>query len=167
VGALMLRSFQILAVTLAVSAAAFCADTKDAKTPSNPVDVKLSLDKTEPPIPVNFAFSVQLPRYCISPGLETQTPFTRLDTTPPPETCPAGRENVGPNIDVLLAAFAKDTAFVAQKGDATHLLFFCATKTCDAANIGLETDRVNKAIPGLVNPSPRYYEDQPVPSAVA
>jgi len=141
--------------------AATAADPPAGQTTAAMVPVKVSLDKTEPPIPVKIAAHIDF-GFCIPKGL-------RATGEPAKQTgkCTDAKKplKVGANVDDIVAAFAKDTEFTLQKVDKYHLLLFCTTKekVCDGEQIA----RMKAAIESFAKPSPQYYDDVPVDASIA
>jgi len=148
-----------LALVLALR---LCAtDDKEKKKDDSSVNVKLSLGKPDSANPVRFAFKITLPTYCIAEGFNNPSEPVVVD--PEGKRClgdEARYERVGSNIDDIIAAFAKETEYVVQKGDDSHILFFCAAKSCD---LKADRRRFLGAINALVHASPRYFQDVLVP----
>ena len=134
---------------------------KDKKKDDSNVNVKVSLDKPDPAVTVSFSFKITLPTYCIGEGFgPVHEPWV---VDPDSKRC-RGDENryerVNANIDDVISAFAKDTEYSVEKGDDSHILFFCAAKHCE---VKTDRRRILDAVNALVHASPRYFQDAPVP----
>ncbi len=135
------------------------AAAQNDNKPSQPtLPVKVSLDKTEPPIPVKIAAQITL-GFCIAEELDT-----RIEPVPTTGKCNGGKKylKVGANVDAIVAAFSKDTEYAVQKVDSFHILLFCITKdkACDKGQNKLMVETINS----FAVPSPRYYKDVTIPN---
>lgn len=150
-----------IALMVFFAMAATAADPPGGQTTAATVPVKVSLDKTEPPIPVKIAAHIDF-GYCIPKGLRATDEPDRQTTKCTDVKKPL---KVGANVDDIVAAFAKNTEFTLQKVDKFHLLLFCVTKekVCDGEQIA----RMKAAIESFAKPSPQYYEDVKVDASIA
>ena len=161
-----------LAVVLALRLCA--ADDKETKTATGDkaanngkdTNVKVTIDQPAPavsapsPGPVSYAFTITLPSYCIAKGFNNQTP--------PSQTMHCSEngvnfEKVYPSADNIIDALKTATQFTIQKAGKSHLLFFCAVKTCSAK----DEAAMKSAVANLSQtPSPRYFQDVPFASNI-
>jgi hypothetical protein len=131
---------------------------KDDKSNSASLNVKVAVDKTEPPVLGKYEFAVTQ-AYCLSKGFLNPAAYKLIPQQT--ESCKPDQDKVGLNSTEILSAFAKATEFTFTKVGKYTILGFCNAKSCDGR--GAITQR---QIRELAHPSPRYFEDREVPATV-